>query len=1176
MPSSASMTRVRFDPTADTHAHRVLSAIAGAAPAGDDVAARWLSGVSAFRDRDGARAMRLLRDDSRRVRGIAIAVAPLACDDAQATEALRAAWSVRGERRLLRRMARHGRVAAIDAFLDGLAAAGKLRDLIDDLPFGSDAAVRRHLAHALERPSVRFWWGLALGHPGVLAEQLLARWRAVPGEADAVTRWLTDAHLARLAERVPDAALVLVELLLARGIEPAQPVWTELLRGRLDAAVELAIRFEARVPFGVVERRLGDLSPAQLARIAGHAPRLLGNFGPRVRTLSDDRRRALAEAWLAASERFPELGGYLLRHLPAGAARDQACERWSLAARGDDGVVGPYLLAELPIELAAREAARHVRDVVALATDPARRLARIARYLPWSELEPALADHLGHPDGALRAVALGELLANPGVHPDDASLPARALEVVVARKFEQDPVRSAMFEALQRWPRRVWRAEHLPAIARALRDALDAADLSVRTAAAAERVVVRMFGIDATWAAAQLATLIKERGAIHDPNLGAKLDDRELAVAAPHLLAIARTWAAQERTPWLVAFASGLGKRLRVVAGLAEVLARARDAAPYEWIAMQLTAVLALHAPALHEATLVATLARYRRRRWHAATFDVANRHGLAAGASARRRDRRRPALPAPIADALAEIARDLDLHYSPTAIGILRRRAPAAFDRLVAELVGSDNSVAILPDVHRWIHRRRQDLLEPYLGDRVVTGTWATGDTRWLLPFDDGFFRWRPAQVERFARSLESIVGDRERDTPTVLAALSKWPRMEYADMARLCAVATDDRPAVRERAIRVLARCDAGQGVPTLVACLDDDRARFAVYGLRRALFGMIPERALGIVKGVSLRKVTVAKEVVRLAGELRADGAATWLFELAATKLHRDVRIALMRGLWDHLDRDDTWRVFDVAVADPDWVVASRLADIPADRLTAATDARLSALLARLLARPEPEARIGLLQRAALIAVVDRARALLAGIVARLRSPYDDEVRAAVAAVLARATESDVPAVGEAFDALRADPRAFHVAGATLCRYDVRGRASWRMLAGVLETAAARDPRWSALAIQAAAARRELAAALERVPLDVDASTAALAAIAGLDDDELAGVVAALVASARPAVRRIAVAALAHDAREGRGWTATRLAQLARLRADPVAEVAGAAARLWPPREQDPGFA
>src|SRR4029079_13872956 len=106
------------------------------------------------------------------------------------------------------------------------------------------------------------------------------------------------------------------------------------------------------------------------------------------------------------------------------------------------------------------------------------------------------------------------------------------------------------------------------------------------------------------------------------------------------------------------------------------------------------------------------------------------------------------------------------------------------------------------------------------YLGDRVIRGAWATGKTGWILPWRDGFFRWSPAQVERFAASIEKIVRDPDRDTPAVLAALTTWPEMEYATMDRLCALATDPRAAVKEMAIRVLARCDAGQGVPTLLA--------------------------------------------------------------------------------------------------------------------------------------------------------------------------------------------------------------------------------------------------------------------------------------------------------------------------------------------------------------------
>jgi len=411
------------------------------------------------------------------------------------------------------------------------------------------------------------------------------------------------------------------------------------------------------------------------------------------------------------------------------------------------------------------------------------------------------------------------------------------------------------------------------------------------------------------------------------------------------------------------------------------------------------------------------------------------------------------------------------------------------------------------------------------------------------------------------------------------VFAALTTWPRMEYAAMDRLLALAKDDRPAVKEKAIRVLARCDAGQGVPTLLDCLGDDRARFAIYGLRRALFGMLPDRALALLAGAPMRKVTVAKEVVRLTGELRAAGAFARLEQLAASELHRDVRIALLRALWDHLDREPTWQIFERAVADRDWVIASRLADIPADRLTARLDTRLAALLARVIARPEPEARIGLLQRTSSLALVDRERTLLAACRARLASPLDDEVRAAVAALLARSAEDDLPALGIAFDALRADPRAFYIAAMALCAAPIRSRASWLGAARELEAAALRDPRWAEVAVRAAGARAiaaELVATLERLAaLDFDAQVAAGVAIHALRDEDLDATTTALAASRHAPVRRVAVTALAHAARSGRGWTAERLALLAALRGDRTPEVAGAAARLWPPREQDPGF-
>ncbi|MBL8718013.1 MAG: hypothetical protein JNL79_18685 [Myxococcales bacterium] len=1174
------MTQVRIPPAPGTHRHRVHEALSLRVPAGDDTATRWLSGVAAFRDRDGARALRLVGDDSQRVRGVAFVVAPLACDDREAAAALRVAWSVRGERRLLRRMRRAERLAAIDAFLEGLARDGHLLELVDDLPFGSEPCVRRFLPHALERPSHRFWDGLAVSHPAVLADLLEARWRAVEGEADPVTRQLTERHHRRLADRVPQPALRLVELLLERGIEPAQAIFTELLRKLPAETVEVAVRHAARVPAGVFAKRLSELEPSLLGRVVANAPHLLGEFGPRVRTLSDDRRRALSEAWRDASARFPACGTHLLRFLPDDELRAVAYERWSLAARDRDGVIAADALAALPIELAAKEARRHLFEVVALEIAPARRLSGIARYLPFADLERAVADQLGHPDGATRSLALTELLANAGVYPDDTTLPARALERVLARKFEQDPVRGAMFETLARWPRRVWKREHLPAVGAAVRDALDAADLSISTASAAQRLVARLFGVDGAWAADLLATTIKERGALYDPNFGAKLSDADVRIAAPHLLAIVEAWTTQERAYWLVAFANGLGPRLHLVPGLGELLAHARTQTPWEWIATQFTETLARHDPDRHAATLEAVVRQYRERRWFDATFALAELHGLVGHETARRRSRRRPTLPEPLSAWLADIARSLDQNRSPQALAALSRRDPRTFDRVTAEVLAADASVAAVAPVQRWIHRHRQDLLEPYLDGARIRGRFASGKTSWILPFADGFFRWTPDAVGRFARALEAIVLDPRRDTPAVFDALTRWPRMEYASMDRLLALARDERPAIREKAIRVLARCDAGQGVPTLLACLADERARFAIYGLRRALFGMVGDRALALLTDVPMKKVTVAKEVVRLTGELRAAGSFARLRELSSAPLHRDVRIALLRALWDHLDRPETWTLFEAAVTDPDWVVASRLADIPANRLTTALDASLSALLARLVARPEPEARIDLLRRAALLSLVDRQGVFLDACRARLRSPYDDETRAAVQAVLARSTEDDVPAFEAVLDGLREDPRALHVAAAALVAHDVRARRSHRHAAAALEKVALRDPRWSKLAVEASAARvlaGELVATLERLAeagaLDVDAAIAARDAVATLREEDLEATTAALGASRHAIVRRIAVWALERDAGPGRGWTPPRLALLDRLRSDAAAEVAGAAERVWPPREMCP---
>ncbi|WP_237081648.1 HEAT repeat domain-containing protein [Myxococcus xanthus] len=154
-----------------------------------------------------------------------------------------------------------------------------------------------------------------------------------------------------------------------------------------------------------------------------------------------------------------------------------------------------------------------------------------------------------------------------------------------------------------------------------------------------------------------------------------------------------------------------------------------------------------------------------------------------------------------------------------------------------------------------------------------------------------------------------------------TARASSPPWaPRSGASDGApkeALFALVDDARPVVREKAIRVLARCDQGEGLPTLLRCLED-------------------ERVLSLLSRVPLTRVRGAKEVVRLLGELRSDAAYERLIALDGTRLHRDVRIALLRALWAHLEREPTWAIFARAVEGEEWVMAARLGDIPADRL------------------------------------------------------------------------------------------------------------------------------------------------------------------------------------------------------------------------------------------------
>ncbi len=1132
-----------------------------------DTFERRLALVAQYSWRDGGRVLHATSDESRLVRSLAFRLVALACDDVQALEALKMAYAMRRDEALLRSLVTEERRGVVDAYLEWLASRPGVHSFADVVPLGSPEGLRRHLARAMEKPSVRFWSRLARYYPDMLGVVLLERLRAVKGEADAVTRQLVDWSLERIAELAPDRALELFDLLLSRRIHPVAG-WQFLVKQRPTQVVALFQRHELQVPAELFARVAGRLDTESLQWLVRRNPSALGDADTLLEKLSESQRQTVIDAWCTAVDVAPDWGLALLEHISEPATWERVYSRWSIAARNSNGIIPMSLLGRLPMHLQEREARRHLNEVVALGTRPLERTA-LARFLPWDEALSTLQSYLGHPEGSMRGAALASLLNIPRHRPEETALVDKALALVLARKNEQDPVRLTMLQALASWPRRVWRREHTEPIGRILRDALDAADLSSATAGHAEHLLIRTFGLDPEWGARWLGTLLKERGSIQNARIGTHLSDDEVRTAAPQLLQVVRIWSERERGGPLLQLAHSLGKRAALAPGLCELLAEVRDTTPWKGLAL-----------------LLAQWASRNDRERFVARLDVLVRRWLDEGwfneLLALVDSEEKGALHPELIAGLERVALRLgQLQLVSRALELLQRRAIQTFDRLVPTLLERDESLVCLPVVHLYLHRRRQELLSPFLGERVITGRYATGKTRWLLPFHDGFFRWTPEQNTAYSRSLANLCADTERDTPTVLWGVALLAALDYAPMDYLCSLADDPRAAVQEKALRVMARCDQGQGVPTLLRCLEDARARIAIYGLRRAFAGMPPARVASLLADVPMTKVTVAKEVVRLLGELRSDAAYERLLALDAMSLHRDVRIAMLRALWDHLDREQTWGVFERAVAAPDWVMASRVGDIPADRLTATTDLRLSALLGRVLQRPEPEARIDLLQRAAWLAVRDAERTFLSACGARLASRYDDEVRAAMQAILFRSDERDMARLEGMLAAMMGDRRALSVALEVLLSQRVKQRAVYVQAALAAEQVLARDPRLAALRVRCAAAGLEPAPLADRLAelgesgqLHADALETCRSVVESLPAEALAPFEARLRSSRSAEARRVAVWCLVRDAGQGRGWTPERLARLTALQEDASPLVSGAAQLVFPPREMVEG--
>lgn len=346
------------------------------------------------------------------------------------------------------------------------------------------------------------------------------------------------------------------------------------------------------------------------------------------------------------------------------------------------------------------------------------------------------------------------------------------------------------------------------------------------------------------------------------------------------------------------------------------------------------------------------------------------------------------------------------DSWVSSGALQVLADYHPSRLQTLIPELISQDSSWIVNWVVQSYLHRYRQDLLTPFLELRVYCGQFTTRNTPFVLGVRDGFHRWTLTQQQIFSEALIAITQNWQYHT-ALCQAMRQLGALQTIAPNRLIQLADLNNTdlTVRDTALRVLAQRDNGDGIPVLLEAMDDDRARIAIYALRTAIFAMSPSQALTMLRKIPLEKVTVAKEVVRLIGELTTEAAYQELLLWNQRELHRDVRVALLRSLGLHLEQTETWEILQQAATSSDSALAIMVSHIPCNRISPSAQEKLLTLLATLMQHPNPLVRLEVLRRCLSLPFADSARQLQQPLLRRaLHSPLPDESVAAAQAFFA----------------------------------------------------------------------------------------------------------------------------------------------------------------------------
>ncbi|WP_224365952.1 hypothetical protein [Hyalangium versicolor] len=278
----------------------------------------------------------------------------------------------------------------------------------------------------------------------------------------------------------------------------------------------------------------------------------------------------------------------------------------------------------------------------------------------------------------------------------------------------------------------------------------------------------------------------------------------------------------------------------------------------------------------------------------------------------------------------------------------------PHTRDVRVRKLLDRDETTAVLPPVFRHLHRRRQDLLDPFLQGRALQGRFMRGDAGWVPHYaENGFHRWLPRQQEQLLSLLLRVARDGQRSSSERQSMLHIIRRIPVVKADTLASFLTSEDVPTVEAALGALAWIDRPEtALPILLEHLDGDRARVAMYAVPRVARLVTAETlsaTLAELLGREKLKVTVQKEAVRLLGTFRSPHSLTLLRQhFDRPQLHRDVRIAVGHAARRLLDQEEAWAILDAMARSPDTYVAMSLLDQSPSELRPEVRPRYAALV------------------------------------------------------------------------------------------------------------------------------------------------------------------------------------------------------------------------------------